>query len=163
MVVNKEQKKKTDIQVFLRKVQEQSFFMHPDIVSTKHKISGSKLGFELDFKLIFDEAPKNILKILVAAIYNYPLEMTEKTRQVILEISTINSFEIKDMSSHISVNPDDKEKITDQAGIIPLLLEIAANTIRGVMVAKTKDTALIDFPLPLVNMRDLSKRKNDSR
>ena len=65
------------------------------------------------------------------------------------------------MTSHISANPDKEEEITDQAGIIPLLLDIATNTIRGVMVAKTAGTVLIDYPLPLVNMKDLSKKKNN--
>jgi hypothetical protein len=136
------------VQLKLLKVQETHFFIDSELISSIIKIEGDSINIEFGFKLELNNE-KNELIIHLNVKYLYP---TDSGLSKLIEIQTSNSFEITDLNNLISIN---ENEIEDKNGILPSILGIAIGTLRGVLVAKTSESKLSDFLLPIVNPTEI--------
>lgn len=151
-------KPKRKIEIRLLKVQEISFYVDSSLYVRKESIKPDDLNISFGLKLTPD-IQHDLLELYVVATYN----ANEKEGEKILEIESLNTFEIKDIKDLLIVN---EGAIEDKSGIIPTLVGVAIGTIRGMLVAKTAGTPLDKYPLPMVNPETLCEnilRKRKAR
>ncbi len=134
------------ISIRLLKVLENSFYIDLTPLKTLDEINPESIKYELGFKLDINEE-NNRFDLFLNIQYVYQDKNTK-----ILEVETINSFEIEDIKNQIERNGD---QLTDKSGFLPTIMGVGLGTIRGVIVAKTAGTILVDYPLPIINPTDI--------
>lgn len=138
---------KRKIEIRLLKVQEISFYVDSSLYVRKESIKPDDLNISFGLKLTPD-IQHDLLELYIVATYN----TNEKEGEKILEMESLNTFEIKNIKDLLIVN---EGAIEDISGIIPTLVGVAIGTIRGMLVAKTAGTPLDKYPLPMVNPKTL--------
>lgn len=149
---------KRKIEIRLLKVQEVGFYMDSSLYVAEESIKPDDLNISFGLRLAPD-IQHNLLELNVIVIYR----INGKEGRKILEISSLNIFEIKKIKDLLIVN---EEAIEDISGIIPTLVGVAVGTIRGMLVNKTAGTPLDKYPLPMVNPETLCEnilRKQKAR
>lgn len=134
------------ISIRLLKILENSFYIDLSPLRTLDEIKPDSIKFELGFKLDINE-DNDYLDLFLNIQYLFQDKNTK-----ILEAETINSFEIEDLKNQIERKG---EQFTDKSGFLPTILGVGLGTIRGVIVAKTAGTILVDYPLPIINPTDI--------
>lgn len=74
---------------------------------------------------------------------------------VMLECVVLFVFGFEDLANVVALNEDNKLII--KGNILPSVVNIAIGTIRGVMAAKTEGTPLAEYPLPIMDARNILK------
>lgn len=131
---------KKQIEFKLSEIIEKNFCLH-ESVSTLKEFDDSKLIVQLGYKF---ELNQDLVTVSLITKYSFPDD--KNVEKSILELWIDYVFYIKNREEYIK---KEKDKITDNAGIFPVLLGIAIGTSRGILFSKTSSTILAKYPLPL--------------
>lgn len=141
--------KKRKIEIRLLRVKEVGFYMDSSLDMVKELINPGDLNISFGLRLAPD-IQHDLLELNVVVIYRF----NGKEGRKILEIESLNMFEIKNLKDLLLVN---EEAIEDRSGIVPTLVGVAIGTIRGILVTRTAGTPMDKYPLPMVNPETLSE------
>lgn len=137
---------RTSVELRLLKIQETSFFIDSTELSSIENVIDKNFNIEFGLRVEFNIETNNfVLHFMVKYIHG---------GIKILELITANHFEINNLKELIVL--EDK-KFKDTKGIMPMLVNIAIGTIRGILIVKTAGNILSDFPLPIVNSQEVCK------
>ncbi len=135
--------KTTGVNVQIKKIREVSFNINHNLIN---KLKG-KLDLEIKFALGIKKLDDNILAILfTVGIMNDKNDLVEHTAEHHYYIENINEV----------FTFFENNQITDKANIFPSILGITYNTHRGMLVAKVAGTILEDYPLPILDVTNIS-------
>lgn len=127
-----------NVQMGLTSVDEVSFMMLPGKVSEDVRPGNIKLGF-------FNQVQPEVESDKIALIFGVRYELGEDK---ILECVYRFEFRVNGLARFITMH--DKDGIT-VTYIMPLLINVAIGTMRGILVVKTAGTNLSKFPLPIID------------
>lgn len=100
----------------------------------------------------FLDIKNNLVKIKVGTKYNAQ-EIS------ILNLELLFTFSIDNINNLVSVDKKDM-LLNFKADLIPTFINIAIGGMRGVLYEKAKSTKLKEFPLPLVDIREVLKNNS---
>ena len=127
-----------NVQMGLTSVDEVSFMMLPGKVTENVQPGNIKLGF-------FNQVQPEVESDKIALIFGVRYELEDDK---ILECVYRFEFRVNGFARVITTH--DKEGIT-VTYIMPLLINVAIGTMRGILVVKTAGTNLSKFPLPIID------------
>lgn len=106
----------------------------------------------------FDVAAQDVLIDL--AIYCQPLDSKGQELALHGRFRLHLTFFVADLASYLEPQGPDLPDAPNQA-LILTLISVAYSTARGLIAAKTNETVLQGFVLPLLDVRDLMKPENN--
>lgn len=127
-----------NVQMGLTSVDEVSFMMLPGKVTENVQPGNIKLGF-------FNQVQPEVESDKIALIFGVRYELEGDK---VLECVYRFEFRVNGLARFITTH--DKEGIT-VTYIMPLLINVAIGTMRGILVVKTAGTNLSKFPLPIID------------
>lgn len=127
-----------NVQMGLTSVDEVSFMMLPGKVTENVRPGNIKLGF-------FNQIQPEVESDKIALIFGVRYELEDDK---ILECVYRFEFRVNGLDRFITTH--DKEGIT-VTYIMPLLINVAIGTMRGILVVKTAGTNLSKYPLPIID------------
>lgn len=133
-----------NIQMRLATVSEVSFMMSPGKVGDNVNPDAIQIGFSTQIQ---PDVKNNIFNLFFGTRY-------ELDGDVVLESLYKFEFEVKDLRQFIVFN--DNQSITVNH-IMPHFLSVAVGTMRGILVVKTAGTNFSKYPLPMIDVNQLSE------
>lgn len=133
-----------NIKMRLDSVTELGFSINPGLLEEGTKESDIQLGFS---NSIEPDVKNNIIALNFGVKYN-------THQNTILEAIYKFVFSVVDLSKLVQYNEDGSITINQ---IIPHFLSVAVGTMRGILIVKTAGTNLSKYPLPMIDVNQLSK------
>lgn len=136
---------KVNVQMKLVSVNEGKFSMNLGNIGEKFDPKLLRIAFMNNVQGL--DVEKNMISIVFGTKYTYD-------DKEILECFYRFNFSILDLKQYVKINDDKSGTISH---IMPLLLDIALGTMRGIILVKTAGTILYNFPVPVINAAELNK------
>ena len=144
-------KEKTDykeINISLKKIQDYKFYYNLDFSVTKKKIEEGMLPYNVTIKYnISYNLEENFFYLNLSISY-------DDNNILILEAENRFTFQIKDLKSLIKIQSD--KSFSLEVDFLPMIINIAIGTMRGIIYYRTSSTPLSEFPLPMISLNELA-------
>lgn len=139
---------KANIKYRILSISEEKFTLNID------KINVSDLNEE---SLRFQYKIETLIKMSENLIHITPSIRFILGDTTILEVSATVSFDVQTLDIAFSVDKEN-HKINIKADILPSFVGASYSTLRGIVHAKTADTPLAQYPIPMIEMQTLMNK-----
>jgi hypothetical protein len=139
----------TVIQMKLLSVGEVRFMMSPEMVKDNTNPEAIKIGFS-------NRVEPNLADGQISIVFGVRYVFGE---DVILESIYRFTFAVVDVNRFVAINKDGSITIMH---LMPHFISVAVGTMRGILVVKTAGTSLSQYPLPMIDVNQLSENLSTS-
>lgn len=112
-------------------------------------ISSDSLKFQYKIETLI-KISANIIGVKSSIRFTY-------NETTILEVSAIINYNIDSLQEVFSVDKEN-HKLTSKVDILPTFVATSYSTLRGIVYAKTAETPLSKYPIPMIEMQTLMNR-----
>ena len=112
-------------------------------------ISSDSLKFQYKIETLI-KMSANIIGVKSSIRFTY-------NETTILEVSAIINYNIDSLQEVFSVDKEN-HKLTSKVDILPTFVATSYSTLRGIVYAKTAETPLSKYPIPMIEMQTLMNR-----
>lgn len=112
-------------------------------------ISSDSLKFQYKIETLI-KMSANIIGVKSSIRFTY-------NETTILEVSAIINYNIDSLQEVFSVDKEN-HKLTSKVDILPTFVATSYSTLRGIVYAKTAETPLSKYPIPMIEMKTLMNR-----
>lgn len=112
-------------------------------------ISSDSLKFQYKIETLI-KMSANIIGVKSSIRFTY-------NETTILEVSAITNYNIDSLQEVFSVDKEN-HKLTSKVDILPTFVATSYSTLRGIVYAKTAETPLSKYPIPMIEMQTLMNR-----
>ena len=117
-------------------------------------IEGVDLSNMNDITLKFQYKMETILKMNEDLILVKPSVRLLYNESPVLTASVIVSYSVQTLDNAFSIDRDNQQ-INIKADILPSFIGAAYSTLRGIVYARTIDTPLATYPIPMIELQTL--------
>lgn len=117
-------------------------------------IEGVDLSNMNDLTLKFQYKMETLLKMNEDLILVKPSVRLLYNESPVLTASVIVSYSVQTLDNAFSIDRDNQQ-INIKADILPSFIGAAYSTLRGIVYARTIDTPLATYPIPMIEMQTL--------
>lgn len=117
-------------------------------------IEGVDLSNMNDLTLKFQYKMETLLKMNEDLILVKPSVRLLYNESPVLTASVIVSYSVQTLDNAFSIDRDNQQ-INIKADILPSFIGAAYSTLRGIVYARTIDTPLATYPIPMIELRTL--------
>lgn len=117
-------------------------------------IEGVDLSNMNDLTLKFQYKMETILKMNEDLILVKPSVRLLYNESPVLTASVIVSYSVQTLDNAFSIDRDNQQ-INIKADILPSFIGAAYSTLRGIVYARTIDTPLATYPIPMIELQTL--------
>lgn len=139
---------KANIKYRIRSISEKDFTLNID------QINVSALNEE---SLRFQYKIETLIKMSEDLVFVTPSIRFILGTTTILEASTTVCFDVQTLDNVFSVDKEN-HKINIKADILPSFVGASYSTLRGIVYAKTADTPLAQYPIPMIEIQTLMNK-----
>lgn len=139
---------KANIKYRIRSISEKDFTLNID------QINVSALNEE---SLRFQYKIETLIKMSEDLVFVTPGIRFILGTTTILEASTTVCFDVQTLDNVFSVDKEN-HKINIKADILPSFVGASYSTLRGIVYAKTADTPLAQYPIPMIEIQTLMNK-----
>ena len=117
--------------------------------NTSLDISSDTLKFQYKIETLI-KMSANVIGVKSSIRFTY-------NETTILEVSAIINYNVDSLQEVISVDKEN-HRLTSKADILPTFVATSYSTLRGIVHAKTTETPLSKYPIPMIEVQTLMNR-----